>query len=155
MESPRQRDERFRLYRLLAIGQKQLGWDDEFYRDVFLVKHGATEKGGRISASTLDLPGLEAALADMMRCGFVPKAKRGSVAAVSDWRKPRIKKITAVWCALADAGVVRNRTEAAMVKWCARITGKAKLQWARPDDLNNCIEALKGWALREGVELDD
>lgn len=148
-------DQRYikRQYTLLAVGKKELGWDDDFYRDVFLVKHGATaDKKGRISATTMNPTQLTRAVHAMRQAGFVtkpPHTANGS----TDWRSPRIKKITAIWCALADAGVVHNRSEATMEKWCRGITKKAWLRWATAHDLNNCIEALKSWAAREHVEL--
>ena len=85
---------------------------------------------------------------------FKPTKSKTSKASPSDWRAARIAKITALWCALADAGVVRGRGESAMVKWCARLTHKARLEWASSNDLNQCIEGLKDWAQREGVKLD-
>lgn len=142
-----------KCFTLLAIGKSQLGWDDEFYRDVFLVNHGATKKGGRVSASTMDINQLHHALESMRRSGFKPKKQ--SKPSSTDWRIARIKKITALWFALHKAGIVRDSSELAMQRWCSTLTKKAKLEWTQSADLNNCIEALKSWAKREHVELDD
>lgn len=144
---------RIKCYTLLAVGKKQLGWDDEFYRDVFLVKYGATKVNGRVSASTLEFGKLHEAVEAMKRSGFKP-VKKGASSRMSDWRVPRIKKITALWFSLHKAEVIKNPSEIAMQKWCASITKKAKLEWATATDLNNCIEALKSWAHREHVKLE-
>lgn len=146
-------ENRNRYYKLLQVGKKQLGMDEDTYR-CFLLTQGAKGKAGYVSATTLSIGQLSTAVEAMKKKGFRPKPKRGSVGRISDWRKPRIKKITALWCALADAGVVRNRSEAAMVTWCATLTHKPRLEWAISADLNACIEALKDWAHREGVRVD-
>jgi len=144
---------RTKCYTLLAVGKKQLGWDDEFYRDVFLVRFGATKVNGRISASTLEFGKLHEAVESMKKSGFKP-VKKGITSGINDWRTPRIKKITAIWFALHKSEVIKNPSEIAMQKWCASITKKARLEWATATDLNSCIEALKSWASREHVKLE-
>lgn len=143
-----------RCFTLLAIGKKDLGWDDDFYRDEFLPLHGATKNNGRFSASTMDIHQLHSALEAMKQSGFKPKSKKSASGNLSNWRTARIKKITALWLALHKAGIVREPSEVAMQRWCSSLTKKAKLDWAQSADLNNCIEALKSWAKREHVELD-
>lgn len=141
---------------MLNIGKADLGWEEDFYRNTFLKRHGATDKNGKISAATMNITQLRLAFAEMKRMGFIPKKKAGdnnNSESMSDWRDGRIKKITALWCALADAGVVKDRSEKAMQHWCSRLTHKAVLQWATSNGLNNCIEALKNWAEREHVRI--
>lgn len=140
------------LYRLLQVAKRDLHMEDEDYR-ALLARHGATDKDGRISASTMQPWQLDNALKEMKEKGFKPTGSTKRQA--TRWRKPRIDKITALWCALADAGVVRDRSEAAMLKWCARITRKARLEWANDNDFNACIEGLKSWAARERVKLEN
>lgn len=142
---------RAKCYTLLAIGCKQLGWDDEFYRDTFLRQHGAQDKDGKVSASTMSIGQLFAAVQAMKDAGFKPTGK-ASVTRISDWRAPRIAKIKALWTVLAEAGAV-DPSEKSMLKWCLRITGKAQLTWCDSTDLNNCIESLKVKAKRDGVKL--
>lgn len=144
---------RTKCYTLLAIGQKQLGWDDEFYRDTFLAQHGAKPKNGKVSASTMSIGQLYQAVQAMKNAGFKPTPpKMASVTPISDWRTPRIGKIRALWKTLAEAGAV-DQAEASMLKWCLRITGTAQLNWCDSTDLNNCIESLKQKAARDGVKL--
>lgn len=139
-----------RYYSLLQIGKKMLGWDEDTYR-TFLLNHGATEKAGRISASSMAPGELKAAVQAMEAQGFVRTRK--TVLNTNNWRTPRLKKITALWCALADAGVVNSKSERAMHKFCRGIMSADKIQWASSQDLNKCIEALKGWAHRESVSI--
>ncbi len=143
---------RTRYYQLLAVGKRELCMSDDAYRQL-LARHGATDVEGRISATTLPLPTLSHVVDEMVRLGFRPK--RTAVSRIADWRKPRIAKITRLWNVLADAGVVRQPGEAAMTKWCARLTGVARLDWATSRKLNDCIEALKDWARREKVKIDE
>lgn len=151
-ESPRQDAFRHQLYRLLVVGKRALRMEEEDYR-ALLARHGASLIGDKYSATTMTIDGLQAAMTEMRQKGFTPQGK--TLANATDWRKPRIAKITAIWCALADAGVVKNRGEAAMVKFCARITGKARLEWAESEDLNACIQALRAWAKNTGVKLEE
>lgn len=119
---------------------------DENYREL-LHSHGASKKDGKYSATTMSVAGLIQAVGEMRRKGFKPRAGGG------DWRQPRIEKITALWITLADAGVVRDRSETAMTRWCSRITRKTRLEWATSYELNACIEGLKEWAQRERVPI--
>lgn len=143
---------RNRLYALLQIGKKQLAMDDETYR-AFLASHGATEKNGHISASTMGIGNLAKAVSDLEKKGFRP-TRQSNVSRISNWRKPRINKIKALWFALADAGVVHERNEQAMEKFCLSLIKASRMEWSTSNDLNKCIEALKSWGKREGVSLD-
>jgi phage gp16-like protein len=151
-ETPRQDAYRHHLYRVLMAGKRCLSMEEEDYRKI-LERNGASLIGDKYSATTMTIDGLKAAIDEMRAKGFTPQGK--TLATAAAWRKPRIAKITAIWCALADAGVVKNRGEAAMVKFCARITGKARLEWAESEDLNNCIQALRAWAKNTGVKLEE
>ncbi len=144
-------DNRGRYYKLLPIGKRALNWDEETYR-FFLKEHGAKEVKGKFSATTMDIGQLSQALEVMKKKGFKPQ-KKSSVSNISDWRKKRINKITAMWIALFEAGVIRDRSEKAMISWTATITKKARLEWASSEDLNACIEGLKTWSARERVAL--
>ncbi len=129
-----------------GFGKRDLHMADEDYREL-LHRHGAGKKNGKYSATTMSVAGLMQAVGEMRRMGFKPRAGGG------DWRQPRIEKITALWITLADSGVVRDRSEAAMARWCSRITRKTRLDRAASYELNARIEGLKEWAQRERVPL--
>lgn len=150
--------ERKRLYTVLQVGntwltQNRAGWDEECYRDL-LARNGAQLKNGKYSATTMDLQQLELAHREMKEMGFKPKRKKAA-ANTNDWRSGRIRKLNAMWIAMAEAGVVENRSEEAMRKWCEnQVPGLQKLQWSSSDQLNKAVEMMKGMALDAGVDVD-
>lgn len=147
-------DNRLRYYKLLRVGKEQLGWDDEFYYGLWLPLQGATLKNGKYSASTLTIGQLSRGVERMKDCGFKPTSKRKFTHDNKDWRAPRIAKINALWCALADAGKIEDKSQSACEAWCKRYTHKDRLQWSQSAQLNQCIEQLKKWAERVGVTLE-
>lgn len=155
--------ERNRLYTLLGVGQRELqktlphfGEDD--YRAV-LTTYGAREIDGKPSASTMTIAQLEQTLEHLKQLGFKPKATRGASARRKgkqqwNWRDARIAKLNAMWCALADAGHVRDRSEHAMKAWCAhKVPELTRAEWSDSNALNKAIEMLKRYCERCGVEL--
>ncbi|MBL4783008.1 MAG: regulatory protein GemA [Porticoccaceae bacterium] len=154
---PHKNNPRQRLYKLLAVGNRDLqsqrhGFCDEDYRAI-LQQCGATEKKGKISATTMTVPELEGALTRLKNLGFkvrrLPRVK-------ADWRAPRIAKLNAMWFAMADAGVVHDRSQEAMQAFCCtKVRTLSKLQWATTQQLNQCVEMLKKYADRTNVKLRD
>ena len=59
------------------------------------------------------------------------------------------QKIRALWLTLADAGMVRNRSEAALAAYVKRQTGVEALQWLQPAQASAVIESLKKWLSRQ------
>lgn len=145
-------DRRSRLYLLLAVGRRELAMDDDTYR-ALLQQYGATEKNGKPSAKTMNVPQLEQALEHMKRAGF--KVKRSPQKNATNWRRARIAKLNALWLLLADKGHVRDRSEQAMHAWCkGQVKDLTRLEWADGQQLNSAIEALKKWCMRVGLEQD-
>lgn len=149
--APRQQDRRLKLYQLLNVARASLRMQEDDYRTL-LARHGAQERDGKISATTMELPGLEAALEELRKKGFQPRLKGG--AKVTPMREARVAKLRAMWIALAEAGVVRDRSDAALTKFCARITKNARMEWLTTHQLNDCVNALRTWASREGVLVE-
>ena len=143
---------RGRLYKLLAVGKRELCLSEDDYRAI-LRANGARLEDGKFSAKTMTLTQLEATLSRLRKLGFKPRATRSKGATVASWKQARINKAYAIWCALADAGIVKNRSMASLHKWGHNITGKATLDWATSPDLSKVIEGLKSWAAREKVAL--
>jgi len=149
-------DNRARYYQQLAIGKKQLGWDEEFYRGIWLPLQGATKDAdGRYSATTMTIAQLCQAVERMKDSGFKPTGQRGKkfTHANKDWRAPRIAKLNVMWMAMAEAKVVQDKSQDALEKWCKNHHKKDRLQWATSQELNTCIEQLKAWARRRHVKL--
>lgn len=140
------------LYKLLAIGKRELEWSDDYYR-LWLAEHGAKEKDGRISATTMSFKQLFAAYQDMRKKGFQARRHNaGTSLRTAAWRKGMIGKLNAMWCELHDLGHVQNRSEASMARWCCnQVKGLERLEWATSHQLNMAIEAMKGWRARLGI----
>lgn len=131
----------------IHIAKAQLGMAEDTYRDLLWTL-------GRVrSAADLDWGGRKRLLDHMRACGWQPKRKRGPGGRpLADDAQSR--KIRALWLALADAGVVRNRSEKALLAYVKRQTGIDALDWLKMDQAGLVIEALKAWGKREGVDLE-
>lgn len=149
-------DRRTQLYTLLGVGNRELhtaraGWCEDDYR-LILMQCGAELKGGKYSATTMNIQELEAALGRLKALGFKVKKGRSN----ETWRGPRVAKLNAMWCALADGGHVRNRSQHAMETFCRkRVPGLTRLQWATSEQLNKVVEELKQWCRRCNVRTGD
>lgn len=126
------------------------GWCDELHRDL-IARHGAIEIEGRLSASTMNMPQLSAALDDYERRGW-PRTKtfsnKGQHAPVQV--SPQIGQIRKWWGKLDQAGKLKNASRAAMLTFCGN---QAKREITKLDDLTKpecqrIIEALKSWSQR-------
>lgn len=130
--------------------KKLPGWDDDVHR-ALLARHGATEKNGRISASTLNLPQLSAVLDDYAQRGW-PRQKQ--YAPKGDNRpkvvSPQIGMIVKLWGKLGQAGKVKTATRPALLAFCARQTAKnvPDLDSLTTEEGQAIIEALKAWMAR-------
>jgi hypothetical protein len=150
----RVQNQRQRLYGLLAIGKRDLGWTEDQYRQ-HLAANGAREHRGRPSATTMSYAQIETALKAMETAGW----QRGGPAGGSiltrchKARQPQWRKVIALWCTLADAGVVRERGEAAMLAWCVSHIRESRIEWAGAGSLSRCIEGLRSWAARAEVDI--
>ena len=157
---------RKKAYRLLGIAKKQLadvrpGFTDEDYRHI-LFMHGAKEKDGTFSASTMSLAQLNSALKHCQDLGFrISKKVLKESSRLNqvrpqerDWRKARVGKLNALWISLADAGVIDNRSEEAMKSYCVRrVKGLTRFEWITSEQLNKAIEMLKQMHIQRGLKL--
>ncbi len=138
-------------YATLRVAHKwaqdtQPGWDEDCYRDL-LGRHGALMKGGQFSATTMTLQQMGSAIKELSEMGF--KHHRPT-----DWRTPRIRKMSAIWHKLADAGVIENRSTQALEAWSRNQVGKlSSLNKASGPQLNTLVESLKQWATSKGLEV--
>ncbi|WP_275065390.1 gp16 family protein [Bartonella sp. ML69XJBT] len=121
----------------IHMGRRALGLDDETYRALLYRLTG--------KQSAKDLNFLEKCLvvAEMKACGFEPNVKRleGKYA----------KKLQALWIAGWNLGIIRDRSDKALLAFVKRQTGIDHIRFLRDsDDACRAIEALKGWLQREG-----
>lgn len=127
----------------IHIAKKDLALDDETYRAIL---ERVTKKR---SCAGLRGHQLVAILDEFKALGWKPKkatfkkAKNGQVA-----------KIYALWGVLAEGGVVRSRTPAAVAAYVKRLTGVDNPEWLPPQEARAVIESLKKWINRVGLEGD-
>ena len=128
------------------------GWCDDTHRDL-LARHGAVQVEGRVTASSMNMPQLAAALEDYERRGW-PRQKgyaaKGEQQATRREVPPRIANMFKLWGKLGQAGKVKQSTRGGLLSFCTR---QAKRDIRNLDDLSvaECqviTEALKSWLAR-------
>ncbi|WP_317993166.1 regulatory protein GemA [Bartonella gliris] len=122
---------------VLHMGKRALGLDDETYRALLY------RLTGKQSAKDLNYSEKRLVVAEMKACGFKPNVKRleGKYA----------KKLQALWIAGWNLGIIRDRSDKALLAFVKRQTGVDHVRFLRDsDDACRAIEALKGWLQREG-----
>lgn len=127
------------------------GWSDDSHRDL-LQRHGAVEIEGRISASSLNVPQLDAVLCDYERRGW-SRTKRVFKNDAGAKKVPeRIGHMVKLWGKLGTAGKVDNATRPALLAFCARQTAHdvPDLDSLTVDECQKIIEAMKAWLVRKG-----
>jgi phage gp16-like protein len=128
----------------IHIAKKQLGLDDDLYRDaMFMVV-------GKRSAKEMTEPERVRVLKHFESCGFKPASNAGSKARFNGPAAAMAKKINALWLSGWNLGVIDTPSTSAMEKFISRQTGIAKVQWlADHAEARKVIEALKSWLARE------
>ncbi|MDF1778760.1 MAG: regulatory protein GemA [Rhizobiaceae bacterium] len=134
---------------ILHVAKRELGLDDDTYRDVL---ERAT---GQRSAKGLSEPQRRDALTELRRLGFVPRPNGGTRASAKGKRVAMegkyAGKLQALWIAAWNLGIVRNRDDKALIAFVRRQTGVDDTRFLyHADDGAKAIEALKGWLAREG-----
>lgn len=128
-----------------AVAQKQLGLDDDDFRDLLERITGKRSRTRMSNAQLVDV------VEELKTKGFAPK------------QKPKLKdatqrKIRALWISLWHLGVTHSPDDKALNAFCKRVSGGRaagieRLQWIRADDAFKVIEALKKMAERQaGVD---
>ena len=137
-------DARQRLIRLIHVGKRELGLDDETYRTLL---SGCVAKD---STSTMSVPELERVLERMKRSGFKVRVKASAQPRPGRplAQYPEAKKVRALWLFLHQLGAVKNPSEAALAAYVKRIAKVDALQWADGHQTEALIETLKKWAMR-------
>lgn len=125
----------------LHIAKKQLGLDDDTWRDLL-----ERETGKRSSKEMSD--GERGRVLDVLKQqGFKP-APKGSRKGLEGKYAP---KLQALWIAGYNLGLIRNKDDAALLAFVKRQTGIDHTRFLRyAEDGARAIEALKGWLSRDG-----
>lgn len=136
--------------KIIKMGQAQLGWDDEMYRQVL-----ATHFGGKTSAKALDWRERQKLIQYMKRHGFEVKSRRST-----ERVDTTMSKLRALWFALADVGAVNRpadmaAADQAIEAWAKRMVPELDaLRFASGYKMQRLIEAMKRWAVRVGANVD-
>jgi len=122
------------------------GMDEDTRRDFLQRETGArsTKALSRSQAITV-IDGLR----KLVDGGPAPAAKaKGAVAGLDT---PVAKKMRALWIAAYDLGLVRDRTDKAMLSFLERQTKVSHTRFlSSPGEASSAIEALKKWIARDG-----
>ena len=140
-------DARQRLIRLIHVGKRELGLDDDVYRALLM---GSVQKD---STSAMSVPELERVLERMKRSGFKVRVKSARPPAQSRPGRPlaqypEARKVRALWLFLHQLGAVKNPSEEALAAYVKRIAKVDALQWTNGNQTEALIETLKKWAMR-------
>lgn len=140
-------DARQRLIRLIHVGKRELGLDDDVYRALLM---GSVQKD---STSAMSVPELERVLERMKRSGFKVRVKSARPPAQSRPGRPlaqypEARKVHALWLFLHQLGAVKNPSEEALAAYVKRIAKVDALQWTNGNQTEALIETLKKWAMR-------
>ncbi|WP_339615207.1 regulatory protein GemA [uncultured Gilvimarinus sp.] len=148
MAVPKKSNERTTLIRLIHVGRREIGMDDESYR---MMLASMPALGGRTSSADLSIRGLRLVLDSLKAKGFKirSKAKPQSRTLADDSQSKLIRHL---WLQLADDGVVRDRSETALAHFVCRMVKIEALQWLTSDQASKVIEHLKGWMGRVANE---
>jgi phage gp16-like protein len=116
----------------IHIGKKQLGLQDEDYRDLL------ERSTGKRSSADMTETQRQAVLGEMERLGFKP-------APSSDKRSPHahVRKVFAVWGDMARKGQLKNPDKGALHAFCQRQTGVSNAEWLSAAQASKVVEGLK------------
>lgn len=129
--------------------QHVVGWSDDSHRDL-IAGCGAQTHNGRISATTMSLPQLDAALVAYERRGWVHMRRTFKQGRVLRTVPARIAKIVRLWAVLGEHKKIQNSRRAALLQWCGRQLNKPvkNLDVLTHAECQSITEALKHWVDR-------
>ncbi len=128
----------------IHVARKDLGWDDDTYRDIL-----ASVCGVR-SASALDAAGRKRFLEHLAKCGWKVRHKPQDRTQADDGQS---RMLRGLWLELHARGYVTDPSEAALAAWVKRETKVEALQWLGTLQAQQTIEKLKQWRDRDAKKL--
>ena len=122
------------------------GWSDDSHRDL-LTLAGAKAVDGKVSASTMSVPQLNAVLESYERRGWPRQKKVFGQGKTAKPVPPRIAHLVRLWGKLGAAGKIGSAGRPALLAWCVRQVGHEvrDLDSLTIPECQNLTEALKGW----------
>ena len=131
----------------IHIAKKELQLTEEVYRDILALNFKVE--------SAKALTGWQAEqLLDIFKAkGWKAKASKDKGRSPK-YGDPQQRKVVALWITLADAGVIRNRSDYALQKYVKTVTDVDNLKWCGGQECFKLIESLKAMGKRNGVDFD-
>lgn len=129
----------------IHLAKKELGLDDQAYRDVLW--NTCKVK----SSKDLDFMARQKLLIQLQSLGWRPSAKDPNKANRKAWKPDagsQASKILALWLELKRKGKLRKPTDDALFAFCKKTTGVERPDWLTADQANDVIEGLKAWGER-------
>ncbi|MGL6606298.1 gp16 family protein [Aeromonas hydrophila] len=142
------------LLKLVQVGRRELGLDEEEYRALLEQVTGVRSAKG-MSASKLD-----AVITAMKGLGFKVKggaqvAGRRSPPSSAKVQAPEVRKVRAIWITMYNDGFVRDGSDDALGSYIKRMTANAnggagisRPEWLISAQAQAVLEALKRWHIR-------
>lgn len=125
----------------IYAARKQLGMDDETARDLY------QRVTGKRSLRAMNEAEHRAIVGAMRSAGFEPGRSKGNKGLTGKYAK----KLQALWIAGWNLGIVRVKTDKALLAFVKRQTSIDHVRFLRnAEDANKAVEALKGWLRRAG-----
>lgn len=125
------------------IAKKQLGLDDDLYRDALMTAVG------KASAADCSDAELGRVIKHFGSKGFHVKRPGERLPGYAESKYG--PKILALWISGWNLGIIRDRSDVAMEAFIERQTGIASVRWLKAaEDASKVVEGLKKWLAREG-----
>ncbi len=147
-----QKDNRKNALAQIHIAKKQLGMDEDTYRENL---HQVT---GKRSCSDMHISELYRVIAHMEKCGFKRKKPAGKKQQYSPKASGQyIDVMRAIWIQMHQCGMIEDGSETALERWAKRQSsqlnkgiGIDKLSWLERDAkmASKIIDCLKQWCKR-------
>ncbi len=121
----------------IHVAKKQMGLDDDTYRDLL---ERAT---GQRSAAGLTDRQLVGVLDALKASGWQAPVRKPTSS------KPPVAKVLALWADMCAQGIPRDKSDAALTAFVKRMAGVDRPEWLTPAQASKVIEGLKAWRARE------
>ncbi|MFM5536746.1 gp16 family protein [Aeromonas veronii] len=143
-----------RLLKIVQVGRRELGLDEEEYRALLEQVTGARSAKGMSAAK------LEAVITAMKGLGFKVKGGaqvngRRSPPSSAKVQAPEVRKVRAIWITMYNDGFVRDGSDDALGSYIKRMTANAnggagisRPEWLTSAQAERVLEALKKWHIR-------
>ena len=142
------------LLKIVQVGRRELGLDEEDYRALLESVTGAR------SAKGLSAAKLEAVITAMKGLGFKIKGGaqvngRRSPPSSAKVQAPEVRKLRAIWITMSNDGLLKDGSEEALGSFIRRMTANAnggigvnRAEWLTSAQAERVLEALKKWHIR-------